>query len=140
MSLRDELMNIRAKRGGLTPTMVVEEARPKSHPLHDRFEWDNRIAGDKWRETQASELIRSVRVSFERSDGSRGDLREFHAVRSDESSPSCLYEPVGEIIGNQMMTELLRRDMQRDWRALKQRYDVFEEFRQMVRSDLQASS
>jgi hypothetical protein len=59
--LRDQLQNIADKYGGrITPAYVVDEARPPSHPLHHRFEWDDRIAGEAHRRRQAQELIQSV--------------------------------------------------------------------------------
>lgn len=45
--------------GNLTPDAVVEAARPKAHPLHHRFEWDDSVAGHKYRLDQARALIRT---------------------------------------------------------------------------------
>lgn len=50
--------------GKITPAMVVAEAKRKDHPLHQFFEWDDRIAGNKYREDQARGYIRSVRVTI----------------------------------------------------------------------------
>lgn len=54
-----ELEKVR-KKNKLTPKAVVEEARPVDAPLHPVFEWKDSIAGEKWREYQARNLIRSV--------------------------------------------------------------------------------
>ena len=51
-----ELESIR-KRMGLTPENIVMEARSKSSPLHDYFEWDDSIASGQWRTYQARQLI-----------------------------------------------------------------------------------
>lgn len=41
--------------------MEVElDARNPASPLHDLFDWDNSVAGYKWRLQQAREVIRSV--------------------------------------------------------------------------------
>lgn len=51
-----------APDGVLTPAAVVDAARDESHPLHDRFEWDDSKAAEAHRLNQARVLIRSVRV------------------------------------------------------------------------------
>lgn len=47
---------------GLTPEAVVADARNPKSPLHKEFEWDDSIAGQKFRLHQARELIKRVRV------------------------------------------------------------------------------
>jgi hypothetical protein len=53
-----------AKEGKLTAETVVEKASNPRHPLHDEFEWDDTVAGAKWRLEQARELIRYVHVTI----------------------------------------------------------------------------
>jgi len=48
--------------GKLTPKEVVEAARNPKHPLHSQFDWDNTVAGEKWRIQQARLLINQVEV------------------------------------------------------------------------------
>jgi hypothetical protein len=48
--------------GRLTPDAVVADANTASGPYHDHFEWDDSIAGHKYRLDQARELIRSVKL------------------------------------------------------------------------------
>jgi len=43
---------------------VVREARPIDSLLHSRFEWDDVRAGEKYREAQARQLIRWVKVEI----------------------------------------------------------------------------
>ncbi len=56
------LEELRAAGPSFTPQDVVEKARPEEAPLHPAFEWDDRIAGEKYRENQARSVIRSVVV------------------------------------------------------------------------------
>ena len=39
---------------------VVENARSETSVMHDMFEWDDSIAGEKYREVQAGKIIRSL--------------------------------------------------------------------------------
>lgn len=48
--------------GSLTPDLVVKDAEDSSSPLHELFEWDDGIAGHKYRIEQARQVITSVRV------------------------------------------------------------------------------
>jgi hypothetical protein len=51
-----------ANNGSLTPDLVVKDASNLDSPLHELFEWDDGIAGHKYRIEQARQVITSVRV------------------------------------------------------------------------------
>ena len=56
----EELQRIRNRRGELTAKSVVDESRPEDAPLHSAFEWNDSVAGERYREQQARSLIRAV--------------------------------------------------------------------------------
>lgn len=58
----EELERIEAHHGVIDPHVVLDASRPESAPLHDHFEWDDAIAGEKWRLEQSRSLIRSVEI------------------------------------------------------------------------------
>lgn len=134
MSLRDQLQDIYEKHGKLTPPLVVDTARDPEHPLHDRFEWDDAIAGEKWRREQAHELIRSVKIVRKDDDGKAigPEVRVYHAIRGNEG---VVYEPVERITTDPFLSRLLMADMEREWKTLRTRYERFNEFWQMVQAD-----
>lgn len=134
MGLREQLQAIYEEHGTLTPRMVVDAARPKDHPLHSRFEWDNRAAGERWREYQASELIRSVKVAYV--EGEPSSVRHFVSVRREDGHA---YVPAEEVAKDEILTEIVLRDMEREWRQLHARYGHFKEFVEMVRGALRAA-
>jgi len=47
--------------GFASAVVLEEEAREPSHPLHNRFTWDDSEAARRWRVQQAATLIRSVK-------------------------------------------------------------------------------
>jgi hypothetical protein len=51
------------KKGPLTPSALVKANRREGTPLHDYFEWDDAIAADKYREVQASYVIRAIEIT-----------------------------------------------------------------------------
>lgn len=58
----EELARIKRVHGLVHPATVVDESRPEDAPLHPAFEWRDPVAAEKFREHQASQLIRRVRV------------------------------------------------------------------------------
>lgn len=58
----ERLAQLSAGREVVSPKEVVDDARPEDADLHPVFEWDDAEAGEKYRITQAQQLIRSIRV------------------------------------------------------------------------------
>ncbi len=133
MSLLGHLQAIRDECGELTPALVVETARDPEHPLHSRFEWDDSVAAEKWRLEQASQLLRVVKLP---ADPSRpNDLRAFVAVKGKDSHRAD-YMPTEEALADEFARKLVLRDMEREWRLLKRRYEHMREFAQLILLDL----
>jgi hypothetical protein len=140
MSLRDQLQAIYTEHGKLTPAIVLDAARAADHPLHDRFEWDDEVASEKWRKHQARELIRSVRIVYkEATDTDPGkSIRAFHAVRGTDDE--SVYEPAEAIAEDPLKRAMLLRDAEREWKTLLRRYKDLGEFMAMVKNDVEQLS
>lgn len=138
MSLREHLQAIYDQRGVLTPALVVDEARPKAHPLHGHFEWNDKVAGEAWRRQQAHELIRSVKVVYrEATDTDPAEhVRAWQAVRNDDGH---VYEPAEKVAADPFLSALVLKDMEREWKQLHRRYGHFAEFVDLVRGDIEAA-
>lgn len=67
VAIREELEKL-GTEARLTPETVVEAARDPRSPLHDRFQWDDSLAGEAYRLQQARALIKQVRVDVVRAD------------------------------------------------------------------------
>ncbi len=134
MSLRDQLLAIHEQHKSLTPRLVVDVAREATHPLHSRFEWDDAVAGEKYREVQAADLIRSVRIKFTPA-GSEDEheVRAFHAIARPEGST---YVPVEEIAEDEFAREVLLRAAEREWKSFRRKYGHLQEFMQQVRAEI----
>jgi len=52
-----ELARLYQQRNELTADIVLAAAKKPSSPLHAAFEWDDKVAGHKWRLDQAWRLI-----------------------------------------------------------------------------------
>jgi hypothetical protein len=65
--------------GEVTPEIVLKEARRKSSPIHDFFEWDNDVAAEKYRLSQARRYLAAV-VEVVDVEGKATEARSFHHV------------------------------------------------------------
>ena len=95
--LKTELLRIREERGKLTPAIVLAEATDPEHPLHDKFEWDDSVAAEKYRLAQAAQLLR---VTFRQTaeSGEVANLRHFWVIKGTEKDSESQYVPIEEVI------------------------------------------
>lgn len=108
-------------KGMLTPGNLVDASRPEDAPLHKCFEWDDGIAAERWREAQASYIIRSVEVTIsEESDPTRA----FVAVISDSTRE---YKSIGYVMRRSDSREALLDSAKRELLAFRRKYkNLFE--------------
>lgn len=66
MSVQDELQAIYERDGVISPSAVVEAAKPKDSPLHPYFTWNQSAAAEQWRLHEARQLIKRVKVTVVR--------------------------------------------------------------------------
>ncbi len=63
-----EFKRIEAEHGLLTPEVLVDASRDEHAVLHNVFEWDDTVAGTKYRHWQANRLLGSLRVTVKSGD------------------------------------------------------------------------
>lgn len=98
-----ELSRIHEDNGVLTAKAVVDESRPEDAVLHPVFEWDDHVAGEKWREHEARELIRSVVVVSD--DESERAPVFINTVRVVDGGVVRSYEPAQTVVRDKQMLE-----------------------------------
>lgn len=72
--------------GVVTPRDVIYSAKEKSSPIHKYFEWDDTIAGEKYREVQARKLLGSV-VEVVTINREKQTHRSFYNVKNSDGNP-----------------------------------------------------
>jgi hypothetical protein len=139
MSLRDQLQRLNEDDREIYSAQGLGAPRPKTTPIHSRLTWDNREAAEQWRQAQAAELIRSVRVIYRQATETEEarSVRKYHAVRGPSG---YAYQPADQVAADPFLHRLVLSDMQREWMALRRRYEHFSEFVQMVRDDLEEAA
>lgn len=134
--LHEAFVAIRKKRGRLTAEIVVTEAANPKHPLHNEFDWDDATAAHAQRLDRASRLIRMVKIKVVTASG-EFSARRWHAVQAAGvvDAPDG-YLPTEDVAANPIYQQALLQQMDRDWRALMDRYQHMKEFWPMVRKAL----
>ncbi|MGH2372125.1 MAG: hypothetical protein ACRDIC_01410 [bacterium] len=129
-NLRSILEEIRERHGALSPPIVLEEARDPAHPLHAfaAFKWDDdRAAAEAYRLEIAADLIRKVRVTYTKPDGSVGDTRYYRGLPTNPLM-AYDYEPIEDLLLDPMKRRILVASMQRQINELVATYEHIQEF------------
>jgi hypothetical protein len=126
----EEIERVRESSGGsLAPRNVVDAARPADALLHSYFDWSDASAGERYREMQASHLIRSIVVV--QSDGIEvtAPVRAFVSIqesRADNDNPeeAGSYTSISEAVRIVSYREQMMRDALRDLDAYRMKYQL----------------
>ena len=117
--------------GVVLPATVVRAARPKKSPIHGCFEWDNSIAANKYRETQASYILRSVVIIHEYDDEDKEPLevRAFVSVEAVEGGR--YYTTINRAVQDDDIGLSIEVQAYNDYMALYHKYKDLKLFRQV---------
>ena len=71
--------------GKVTPQEVLEKARDKNSELHKCFEWDDGIAAEKYRLSQAGGILRTLVIKREETEScTKPEIRRFYKTKGNE--------------------------------------------------------
>ena len=104
-----------------TAEQIVEMAKDESTESHKCFEWDNEIAGHKYRITQAQHLVRQL-VIVEQAEKSRPT-----EIRAMYTSKAGGYKETKLILQEKDEYEALLERAKNELRAFKQKYAMLTE-------------
>lgn len=135
MSFETHIRGLYERHGELTATLVVDEARPKTAPLHPFFEWDDKVAAAEHRLEQARAMIR--RVTFVVEPQSAEELperkvREFQVVTDTTTgAPRPVYRRVTDFSAEERLE--VQERMKRAIASLVATYRDYDEFWDAIR-------
>lgn len=89
------LRGIEARDGQATPKAIVEEARRRASPLHRCFDWDDTTAAEKYRISQAGDLVRHLVIVQK-----NGKVQQFRAFVHVADGKSRGFTGTIEAMGN----------------------------------------
>lgn len=121
-TIRRELAAIRDNNDGvLRPAVVVEAARPKRHPLHDLFQWDDTQAARQYREWQARKIIATVYVDVVRGKAIQ-PVRAYVSLRRDRREEAGGYRDTVEVMSRAETRAELLAEALRDFAFFEAKY------------------
>lgn len=133
--------NLSESSGGLTPKRLVDVSRDKDSPLHQEFEWDDSIAGEKYREEQAKALIRNIvivqsdaqterQVKLERKEKEKKEAKDRGFVSTGENDSR--YITLSSALTNSQWRNNLLTQAKRDCEAFINKYHRLEELAEII--------
>ena len=112
----DELSRMYQEHGRLDSAQIVEGSRSESSPLHPVFEWDDAVAAEKYRITQAYDLFRAIVTIEEAPDNGPVEVRAFvHAQQS--------YHPMSVVTVNDGYMDELLEAAKKELVTFKRKYE-----------------
>jgi hypothetical protein len=125
----EEAERIRDKRGKLTPEILIEESRHKNAVFHADIgeDWDDKIAGPKWRLLRARNIINSIVVVDHGEGGGEIEVQAFPNISIGGERESREYIPHEEVFGNGEMRESYLADVLARLRYMRMKYGHLKE-------------
>lgn len=121
----------------VTARMVVDAARPPDAPLHPAFTWDDVRAAELYRENEARQIIRSVRV-VQDDRPEAAPVRVYVAVQQQTGvDVQRGYVPVVQAMADPTLRAQVIETARRDLRAFVARYQEFAELSSIGREALE---
>ena len=112
-----------------TPEAIVELARNENSVLHNLFDWDDKVAADKWRKQQARVICCNLVV--EERDNKHDKLIELRLLHMSEDRGS--YEGINYFIAHADEYDKLLASAKRDLESFKSKYRTLKELKQLLK-------
>ena len=133
-----ELERIEAKHGQVTPELVLDESREESAPLHKCFEWNDTIAAERYRLSQAGSIIRNLIVVVEGYEN-KEPVRAYVNIQTEAPTKTGAFiniksalssEDTKEIVLQNAKNEL--KEFQKKYSNLKELVDIFAAIEKLI--------
>jgi hypothetical protein len=124
VAIADELLALRNDNGVINPAEVVTWAKdnPASR-LHASLEWDDALAGERWRREQVRTLIAVHVVDAEGS-------RKLISLSIDRTA-SGGYRPLDEVLGQPTLREVMLKDALAELDRVQKKYEKLQELQRV---------
>ena len=121
--------------GAVVPSVLVEDSKPKDAPLHDEFEWRDKVAAVEHRLSQARRIIRVTRVVAEGA-GEPERLIHVPAIKEDSAGREGRYVPLSAVVESASDYELALRELMSKLAGLASAIDELKSAATGTQSDL----
>ena len=126
---REALQQLATAKGDfLTPYDVLDDARDENSLLHNVFEWDDSIAGEKYRLMQARILINTVRVTV---NGTKTPAFFNTRVKLNDEMVQG-YFPLARVMSDEEVHKAVLRDAIHDLEYAQEKYKEISELKGVI--------
>lgn len=112
----------------LTPDNVLEVAKDESNVMHNMFEWDDTVAGQKYRLWQARNIISNIRVNVISDDSEKRKIRAFVTTKKE-----TVFEPIEKVVKDTDRYSILLNNAYRELNYIKYKYDTLAEIQELLK-------
>lgn len=116
------------KHSRLTQKAVVDASRDETAVLHKCFEWDDQEAAERYRETQAGDIIRNL-VAVKVNDVKTEPVRAFVHIGSERS-----YKSIGVVMKTPEYAEEMLDKARQELASFRRKYSGLKEVNAIIRS------
>lgn len=120
-------LEVLANENNLTPEAVLDIARDESSSLHNLFEWNDEIAAEKYRLSQARQIIQQIVVVNNHPNAEAREIRAFVT----ESKNNGHYQLITTVIEDPITYEVLLRRAKLELQVFKDKYQSIIEFKEL---------
>lgn len=113
------------QQGHITPKIVLESARHETSVLHPCFEWNDDVAAEKYRETQAGLLIRNLTVKM--IDVGEKQAEPVRAYVSIKQSDSSEFISLQNVLKDEELTRKMLEQAKNELNAFAKKYSTLQE-------------
>ena len=118
------------KKEGVTPENVVEYAKNEGTTLNKMFEWDNEIAGEKYRIQQARDILRNISVEYIKKDNTKTQIRAYVKTTLKHNDE---YRSIESVISDEEQYALLLNQAYKELNSTKNKYAELQEIQELLK-------
>ena len=113
------------QQGHITPKIVLESARSEKSVIHSCFEWNDGVAAEKYRETQAGSLIRNLTVKMvETGEKQTEPVRAYVSIKQSDSSE---FISLRNVLKDDELTQKMLEQAKNELNAFAKKYSTLQE-------------
>lgn len=120
-------LEVLANENNLTPEAVLNIAKDENSSLHNLFEWNDEIAAEKYRLSQARQIIQQIVVVNNHPNAEAREIRAFVT----ESKNNGHYQLITTVIEDPITYEVLLKRAKLELQAFKDKYKSIVEFKEL---------
>lgn len=121
----EEFERIHSKNGRLEPEDIVNESRSEKAPLHSCFEWDDTKAAEKYRVSQAGDLIRAIVTVTPLPEKTTEPVRAYVSVRGT-------YQPIATVVNTPDLYAELLANAEKELEAFNRKYSSLKQLEPVI--------